>query len=123
MIEFETPRLRLRRWTDADLAPFAALPCFPAVEVGWRLAMPYWGNGFATEAAGGALRVGFEDLGLVEIVSFTAVVNRRSRAVMERLGMCEDSQTFQHPAVPEGHGLREHCLYRLSSARWRERLK
>jgi len=98
--------------------PQAPLPFAPCVEVGWRLAHAYWGQGYATEAASAVLRVGFEQLRLEEIVSFTAVINRRSRAVMERLGMREDSTTFLHPNVPEGSPLREHCLYRLSREEW-----
>lgn len=50
----------------------------PAVEVGWRLARSAWGHGFATEAATAALDFGFGTLGLGEIVSVTAVPNRRS---------------------------------------------
>lgn len=88
------------------------LPFSPCVEVGWRLAFEQWSKGFATEAAQGALRIGFEVLGFQEIVSFTAVGNRRSRAVMERLTMRE-SGTFEHPHVPESSPLRLHCLYRL----------
>jgi len=94
--------------------PTAAFPFAPCVEVGWRLACAHWGKGYATEAARGALRVGFERLGLLEIVSFTAVGNLRSRAVMERLGMQEDGATFQHPNIAEGSPLREHCLYRIT---------
>lgn len=93
--------------------PAAELPCSPCVEIGWRLAAAHWGRGYATEAARAALRVGFDRLGLDEIVSFTALVNARSQAVMERLGMQRDPHTFEHPAVPAGHALREHCLYRL----------
>ncbi len=99
-------------------APSAALPFAPCVEIGWRLAVPYWGRGFALEAARGALRVGFETLKLTEIVSFTALQNRRSRALMERLQMREAPYTFEHPAVPLASGLREHCLYRLSREEW-----
>lgn len=99
--------------------PTAPLPFSPCVEVGWRLALPYWGKGYATEAAEGSLRVGFTQLHLEEIVSFTALTNRRSRAVMERIGMHEDvAATFEHPNVPEGSPLREHCLYRLSCKEW-----
>lgn len=94
------------------------LPFSPCVEIGWRLATKHWGKGFATEAARGALRVGFERLGVPEIVSFTAVNNVRSRAVMERLGMLEAQDTFEHPAIPLGHALRKHCLYRCSRERW-----
>jgi RimJ/RimL family protein N-acetyltransferase len=93
--------------------PSAELPFSPCVEVGWRLAFPYWGKGFASEAAKEALLVGFHSLGLKEVVSFTAVGNLRSRAVMERLGM-QECGTFDHPQVPEGLGLRRHCLYRLT---------
>lgn len=98
--------------------PTPQLPFSPCVEVGWRLAHAHWGKGFATEAAKGALRVGFEELGLSEIVSFTAVLNSRSRSVMQRLGMIEETATFEHPAVPVGSPLREHCLYRLSREHW-----
>lgn len=98
--------------------PTSELPFSPCVEVGWRLAFQYWGQGFATEAARGALRIGFESLNFAEIVSFTAIHNHKSRAVMEKLGMRESS-TFEYPHVPEGDALRLHCLYRLS----REQLK
>lgn len=169
----ETARLVLRRWTDADREPFAAmnadaevmryfpapmsraesdafvdrieagfdrlgfglwalerrddgaflgftglavvrpdLPFAPATEVGWRLAQSAWGQGFATEAARAALRVGFES-GHAEIVSFTADINAPSRRVMERLGMRRDpADDFDHPALPDGSPLRRHVLYR-----------
>lgn len=93
--------------------PAPELPCSPCVEVGWRLAFPYWGYGYATEAAKGALQIGFEKLNFQEIVSFTAVQNRRSRAVMERLKMREMPEIFLHPSLPPNHPLAEHCLYKL----------
>ena len=88
----------------------------PCVEIGWRLAFEHWGLGYATEAAQLALRYGFETLGLSEIVSFTSVANHRSRAVMERLEMRHDpADDFDYPALPEGHPLRRHVLYRLGA--------
>jgi RimJ/RimL family protein N-acetyltransferase len=96
--------------------PAAELPCSPCVEVGWRLAFPYWGYGYATEAAKGALQIGFEKLNFQEIVSFTALQNRRSRAVMERLQMHEMPETFLHPSLPPEHPLAGHCLYKLSQS-------
>ena len=175
-----TPRLLLRPWRDADLAPFAALnadprvmeffpkllaraesdamverlrahfdrhgfglwavevaggapfigfvglavPRFeahftPCVEIGWRLAAEHWGRGYATEAAGAALDFAFGRLGLDEAVSFTTAANRRSRAVMERLGMTHaPADDFEHPSLPEGHALRPHVLYRLTRSQW-----
>lgn len=91
-----------------------ALAFAPAVEVGWRLARPYWGRGLATEAALAAVAFGFERHALSEIVSFASVENLRSRGVMERIGMQHDpSDDFDHPLLPDGHPLRRHVLYRL----------
>lgn len=98
--------------------PSSELPCSPCVEVGWRLAFAHWGRGYATEGAKAALGIAFAQLGLDEVVSFTAVGNRRSRAVMDRLGMSESGATFQHPSVPPGSPVREHCLYRLAKPDW-----
>ncbi|BFO55356.1 GNAT family N-acetyltransferase [Acidovorax sacchari] len=99
--------------------PTAALPFAPCVEIGWRLARPFWGRGLATEGARLALRIGFEALGLDEIVAFTAQRNLRSQAVMLRLGMhASPAEAFDHPSVPEGDGLRSHVLYRLPRTRW-----
>src|ERR1700722_13533810 len=183
MSELATPRLFLRQWRDADLAPFGALnadaevmrymprclgrtesdalagryreriaergwapwalerrddgsfvgvlglavatfpaPFTPCVEIAWRLARAQWRQGLATEAAGAALRYGFETLALEEILAFTVPQNRRSRAVMERLGMRHDpGGDFEHPRLPPGHALRRHVLYRLTQADWRGR--
>lgn len=89
----------------------------PAIEVGWRLARPYWGHGYASEGATAALADGFGRLELDEIVSFTAVINERSQRVMQRLGMTRDpADDFDHPALADGHRLRRHVLYRLPSS-------
>lgn len=107
---------RFAGFTGLSVAKIAA-PFTPAVEVGWRLARWAWGHGYATEAAGAALRYGFTEAGAAEIVSFTAQTNERSQAVMRRLGMTRDpGEDFDHPALPAGHPLRRHVLYRLSAA-------
>jgi RimJ/RimL family protein N-acetyltransferase len=94
-------------------------PFTPCIEVGWRLAPAAWGHGYATEAARAALRFGFVELELPEIVSFTVPDNVKSRAVMERLGMTRDpADDFDHPRFPEGHRLRHHVLYRLGREEW-----
>jgi RimJ/RimL family protein N-acetyltransferase len=89
----------------------------PAVEVGWRLAAPHWGQGYATEAARAVLAYGFERLALSEIVAFTVPANVRSRRVMDKLGMrYSPDEAFLHPKIPDGHPLQPHVLYRLPRA-------
>jgi len=91
----------------------------PCVEIGWRLAAEHWGRGFATEGARAALAFGFEELHLVEIVSFTTVANQRSRRVMERLGMSRNpADDFERESIPVGHPVRPHVLYRLTREAW-----
>lgn len=179
--ERRTERLALRRWTEADRDPFAALNADPAVmehlqgllsreasdafvdrieahwnakgwglwaievmggdpfigyvglwpadhlgagmvEVGWRLASEHWGRGYATEAAREALRFGFEEVGLEEIVSFTVPQNVRSWKVMERIGLVRDpSRDFDHSrvdAVAYPHLVR-HVFYGLRREAWK----
>lgn len=67
----------VERKEDASFVGFVGLtkvgfeaPFTPAVEIGWRLARAAWGHGYATEAARAVCRIGFEALGLSEIVSF-----------------------------------------------------
>ncbi|BCP54390.1 acetyltransferase [Kaistia sp. 32K] len=175
MKPIETSRLRLRRWQDADRAPFAAMcadaevmeffphvlsraesdalvdrieahwdargygnyaleerstgafvgmtglfdvfpeaPFAPSVEIGWRLARPFWRMGYAREAAEAVLAAAFAEHDFPEIVSFTAKLNTRSAGLMQRLGMTRNpADDFDHPGIAEGHPLRPHVLYRL----------
>jgi RimJ/RimL family protein N-acetyltransferase len=90
---------------------------FTGVEAGWRLARSAWGHGYATEAALGALRYGFDTLGLPEILAITAVTNLRSQGVMRRIGMTTDpAEDFDHPEVEDSR-LRRHVLYRKRADR------
>ena len=99
-------------FTGLSIATFPA-PFTPCVEVGWRLAAEHWGAGYATEAGRAALRFGFDELQLKEIVAFVAVPNIRSRRVAEKLGMTRDpADDFEYPLIAEGHPLRPHVLYR-----------
>jgi RimJ/RimL family protein N-acetyltransferase len=94
----------------------AEIPCAPAVEVGWRLTPAAWGRSIAFEAARASLDFGFGTAALSEIVSMTAVLNVRSRRLMERLGMSRDpADDFEHPHIAAGHRLAPHVLYRLAA--------
>jgi RimJ/RimL family protein N-acetyltransferase len=85
----------------------------PCVEIGWRFRKEYWGRSIAYAAARQADDYARLSLGLDQLVSFTAVVNDKSRRLMERLGFVRDLEgDFLHPNVDEGHPLRPHVLYR-----------
>ncbi len=61
----------------------------PHVEVMWLLDAPFRGRGYATEAAAAALKFGFEQIQLPEIVAIAYPANAASIAVMERIGLRE----------------------------------
>jgi ribosomal-protein-alanine N-acetyltransferase len=56
------------------------------LEIGWVLHRKFWGNGYATEIGRAGVAFAFDQLDADEVASFTEARNRRSRAVMERLG-------------------------------------
>ena len=93
--------------------PQYRLPFSPCTELGWRLAQRCWGRGIAVEAALAAIAFAFEQLALREVVAFTAVGNRNSLRVMEKLGMDPEPEPFRHPRLAPGHRLSWHRLYRL----------
>ncbi|WP_394124912.1 GNAT family N-acetyltransferase [Psychrobacter nivimaris] len=92
----------------------------PAVEIAWRLRNDYWGQGYATEAAQAALRFAFDILELSDVVAFTAVINKRSQLVMERLGMTNTQEDFFHPMLDPNHRLAEHVLYKITRQQWQD---
>jgi RimJ/RimL family protein N-acetyltransferase len=117
----------VERRQDATFVGFCGLAyvTFPAVfepkvEIGWRLAHPYWNNGYATEAARRVLDWLFDDLAWPEIVTFTRQENHRSQAVIERLGMRREPEfDFDLPSPPNGEGGSRHVFYRLRAAQRR----
>ncbi len=86
----------------------------PCVEIGWRLATPFWGQGLATEGAAACLDAGFQKWALTDIYSFTSVHNQPSEKVMVRIGMTRQG-TFAHPSIPADNWLCEHVLYKISN--------
>lgn len=65
-------------------------PLGPHAEVGWRLARPAWGKGYATEATRAALDDFFDRTAVTEVLAYTAADNAPSQAVMARLGLRRD---------------------------------
>ena len=84
----------------------------PGIEILWRLRQEYWGRGYATEAAKSCLAYAKENLPFSMVRAFTALTNKRSQRVMQKIGM-EFEKNFMPPAVPDGHLLKEHVLYKI----------
>lgn len=95
---------------------------FPAetVEIGWRLATRFWGNGYVTEAAAALLNLAFDEKHLDAVVSFAVANNHRSTAVMKRLGLHRvEAMDFNHPRVPDTHPhLQPHVVYAVTRDEW-----
>ena len=93
--------------------PMPAREPLHEVELGWRLNRDAWGFGYASEGARASLAWCWDNLDTPTVMAITVPANVRSRAVMERIGMAYvDGGDFDHPALPEGHPLRRHVLYR-----------
>jgi ribosomal-protein-alanine N-acetyltransferase len=81
------------------------------VEVGYALLPEYWGRGLATELARGCVRVGFEAVGLRELVGLARPSNLASRRVLEKAGFASEGE-LEYADLP-------HVLYRLRADDWR----
>lgn len=80
------------------------------VEIGWRLALPAWGHGYATEAALACRDLAFNELDLSRVISVTTAANRRSWRVMDKLGM----SVWRDDVLFEQWRLRVYVLHRPS---------
>lgn len=61
-------------------------PDYPGFELGWTIASPHWGKGYATEGARAAMDIAFSDWGYEHIISLIAPHNHASKRVAEKLG-------------------------------------
>jgi RimJ/RimL family protein N-acetyltransferase len=84
------------------------------VEIGWRLREDAWGQGYAREAAEAALAWGWANLDVSRIVAITVPANRRSRGLMQRIGMTRRGDLdFTHPQFAADHPLSRHVTYAI----------
>jgi RimJ/RimL family protein N-acetyltransferase len=67
-------------------------PDWPALELGWAVARPHWGNGYAGEAARAAMDWARDELAADHLISLIADDNLRSQRVAEKLGMEEEGR-------------------------------
>lgn len=84
---------------------------WPDRELAWTLARPYWGRGFAEEAARAALGYAFESLEWHRAISLIDPDNHRSIRLAERLG-----ERFEGEVTVRGYRL---ALYAIDRDSWR----
>jgi RimJ/RimL family protein N-acetyltransferase len=65
-------------------------------EIGYWIGVPYWGRGYASEAAAELIRHGFEDLGLERIYAGYYSRNGASGKVLQKLGMVYEGTLRRH---------------------------
>jgi len=65
-------------------------------ELGYWIGEPYWGKGYATEAAAAMLRYGFEERNLHRIFAHYFSQNPASGRVMEKIGMQFEGLLREH---------------------------
>lgn len=84
------------------------------LEVGWRIGRQYWGNGYASEAGAAWVRHAFGTLGAPRVISVADVPNRRSIAVMQRIGLRLDHEA----ELRDETGTFAAVIYAIDAAGW-----
>ena len=93
----------------------AVLEGKPLVELICAVKSDFWRQGFASEMAEAALRLGFSRLGLTDVAGWTLSGNLAARRVMEKMGFMYERDILRAD-LP-------HALYRLTKADWQHRRK
>ena len=106
---------RLIGFCGVSRGPFP--PIEGLLEIGWRMAADCWGRSYAREAAEATLRWIAANRPGEPVSAITSVGNRRSRGLMQRLGMrYRAGMDFEHPKVADGSPLKPHVTYWLDAA-------
>jgi ribosomal-protein-alanine N-acetyltransferase len=88
-------------------------------ELGYWIGVPYWGNGYATEAARELLRYGFENLGFHRIFASHFKDNTASGRILKKLGMRYEG--CQHEHLRKWDQFIDLELYGMSRQEWKDR--
>ena len=89
-------------------------PIAGLLEIGWIIAPPFWGGGYAIEAARGWLEWAWANRPEPAVYAITARRNAASRRVMERLGMRHvPALDFVHPLHANDADVADTVTYRV----------
>ena len=85
-------------------------------EIGYWIGKPFWGRGYATEAAQAIIRFGFEELSLNRIYATHFADNPASGRVMQKVGMVYEGTMRQYTF--KNHRFQDHALYAILREDW-----
>ena len=85
-------------------------------DVGFELAPPHWGQGYATEAAAALVGYGFSELGLHRVFAHCIGENEASARVLARIGMRREGVLREHEFFRERWW--DVHLYGMLAAEW-----
>ena len=87
-------------------------------EIGYWIGKPYWGQGYATEAARAIVDFGFQTLGLNRIYATHFAENPASGRVMQKVGMTYEGLMRQ--ATFKDGRFQDHVLYAILRETWED---
>jgi len=88
-------------------------------ELGYWLGVPFWSQGYMTEAAAALIDYGFKQLGLHKITAAHFTRNPASGRVMQKIGMRQEGVQHQH--VFKNGVFEDDIVYGLLADEWRVR--
>jgi len=95
-------RVGFLEWDSSEwrVSTYDAAGANGVTELGWTIAQPYWGHGYATEAARASREWAYEGRRVDGLVSLIDPENIRSQRVAEKLGAVrgEEVQVGESPA-------------------------
>ena len=93
-------------------------PVHPRAELGYWIGVPYWGHGYATEAARAVLGFGFRQLKLQRIFAHHFAGNGASAGVLQKIGMKPEGCSRKH--VEKWGKLLDLENYGILESEWRD---
>ena len=86
-------------------------------ELGYWIGVPYWGRGYATEAAAALVTRAFEVLGLQRVFAYHFTTNPASGRVLQKIGMRHEGTRRKHTRKWDEYPDSE--CYAILRAEWR----
>lgn len=102
--------------TLVGMVKLAFRPEFESAEVGYWIGKPYWGRGYATEAARRVLEYGFEVRRLNRIEAHAMVQNGASFRIFDKLGM--QPEGYHRQLIKKGGVFTDVRSYSVLRSEW-----